>query len=119
MPLIQDSPERPKRLVVCDDEFQMAVPRRLFPVRNEAHIRERGGQLPITLAMRLEMFEPLHRRQQRAVGFLQREFFDGVAGGQNGFGVEKVKMIFQQAARDSAGTGPSLFVGVPHGRVHG
>src|SRR2546429_9946643 len=97
----------------------MAGPRRLFPARNDALIRERGGQLPVTLAMWLEMFEPLHTRQQRAVGFLQREFFDGVAGGQNGFGVEKVKMVFQKATRDSAGTGPSLFVGVPHGRVPG
>ena len=88
-------------------------------MRDDAHIRERGGQLPVTLAMRLEMLELLHRGQQRAVGFLQREFFDGVAGGQQGFGVEKIKMIFLHAPRHSAGTGPAMFVGVPHRRVHG
>src|SRR5437667_343519 len=111
-PLVQHRPERLERLVVCGKELQMAVPRRLFPVRNHTHIRQRGRQLPVTLAMRLEMFELLHRGQQGAVGFLQREFLDGVAGGQKGFGVEKITMILQHAPRHSARTGPSLVVSV-------
>ncbi len=119
MPLVEHRPEGLECLVVDGDKLQMTVACRPFPLPDDPRLFQRGGELPVPLAMRLKVLELLHRRQQKTVRRLQRQLFNGVTAGQDRLGVEEVKMILEHAARQGAGTGFALFVGIPDRRVHG
>src|SRR5207249_8837960 len=66
MPLVQDRPVLAERAVVRREELQMTVPGQAFSLSDDARLLEGRRELPVPFAMRLEVFEVLHRGQQKA-----------------------------------------------------
>ena len=115
---IKHGPERRQRLVICGDEFQMTVAWRSLPFGDDARVPQRRGELPVTLAMRLEILELQHRRQQKSVRLLQRHLFNGVTCCQHRLRVKPVKVMLNHARGHGAGTWFPLLISVPDRRVH-